>query len=60
MLLEASEMNIEFMQVLQQCSKGCSLGHLSKGIDILWEALATITELTIGSRDIGMGVVDIT
>lgn len=59
MLLHATEMNIQFMQVLQQGSKGCSLGHLGKGVDILGEALAAITELTIRARDVGMGVVDV-
>ena len=52
-------MNIQLVQMLQQGSKGCALGHLGKGIDILGEALATITELTIGTGDIGVGVVDI-
>ena len=47
------------MQVLQQGSKGRTLGHLGKGIDILGKALAAITELSIGTRDIGVGVVDI-
>ena len=47
------------MEVLQQGAKGCSLGHLGKGIDILREALATITELAIRAGDIGVGVVDV-
>jgi len=47
------------VQVLQQGSKGRALGHLGKGVDILGEALATITELTIRTGDIGVGVVDI-
>ncbi len=47
------------MQVLQQGSKGRSLGHLGKGIDVLGEALAAITELTVRTGDIGVGVVDI-
>ena len=47
------------MQMLQQGSKRCSLRHLGKGVDILGEALATITELTIWPRDVGVGVVDI-
>lgn len=47
------------MQVFQQGSQRCALGHLGKGIDILGEALATITELTIRTGDIGVGVVDI-
>lgn len=59
MLLEAAEMNIQLMQMLQKGAKGCALGHLGKGIDILGEALATITKLTIRSGDIGVGVIDI-
>ena len=59
MLFYATEMDIQFMEVLQECSKRCTLSHLSKGIDILGEALAAIAELTIGTGDIGVGVVDI-
>lgn len=47
------------MQVLKQGSQRCTLGHLGKGVDILGEALATITELTIRTGDVGVGVVDI-
>lgn len=32
------------MQMLQQSSKRRALRHLSKGIHILWEALATVVE----------------
>ena len=59
MLLYSAEVNVEFMQVLQEGAEGGALGHLGKGIDILGEALATIAELTIGTGDIGVGVVDI-
>ena len=59
MLLYPTEMDIQLMQVLQQCSQGCTLGHLGKGVDILGETLATVTELTVGTGDIGMGVIDI-
>lgn len=59
MLLHATEMNIQFMQVLQQGSKGCSLSHLGKGVDILGEALAAISELAVRARDVGVGVVDV-
>ena len=47
------------MQVFQQGSKGCTLGHLGEGIDILGEALAAISKFAIGTGDIGMGVIDI-
>ena len=59
MLLHPTEMDIQLVQVLQQGSKGRALGHLGKGIDILGEALATKTELTIGTGDVGGGVVDV-
>ena len=60
MFLEAPEMNVQFMEVLQKGSERCTGGHLRKGIDILREALTAITKLTIRTRDIGMSVVDIT
>ena len=59
MLLYPTEMYVQFVKMLQQGSKWCTLGHLGKGIDILGEALAAITELTIGAWYVGMGVVDI-
>ena len=59
MLLHPTEMDIQLVQVLQQGSKGRTLGHLGKGIDILGEALATITEFTVRTRDVGVCVVDI-
>ena len=55
MLLYPTEMNIQLVQVLQQDSKGRSLGHLGKGINILGEALTTIAKLTIGTRNTGSG-----
>ena len=58
-LLHPTEMDIQFVKVLQQGSQGCALGHLGKGVDILGEALATITEFTVRTGDIGVGVVDI-
>ena len=59
MLLKASEMNVKFVQVFQKDSKGRAFGHLGKGVDILGEALATVAELAVGARDIGVGVVDV-
>ncbi len=53
-------MNVQFMEVLQQGSEGCALSHFGKGVHVLGEALAAITELTIRTRDVGVGVVDIT
>lgn len=59
MLLESTEVNIELMEVLKKSAERCALGHHGEGIDILWEALATITELAVRTRDIGVGVVDV-
>jgi len=52
-------MDVQFVKVLQQGSERCSFGHLCKGVDILGEALTTITEFTIRTRNVGVGVVDI-
>lgn len=59
MLLKSSEVNVEFMQMLQENSKRSASRHLSESVDILWEALATITKLAIRTRDVGVGVVDV-
>ena len=59
MLLHPTEMDIQLVQVFQQGSKGCSLSHLGKGVDILGEAFAAISELAVRTRDVGMGVVDV-
>ena len=60
MLFKSTEMNIQLMKMLQKGSKGCALCHLSQSIDILREAFDTITVLTLWTRNVGMGVVDIT
>ena len=52
-------MDIQLMQMFQQSAKWRTCGHLSKGIDILGEALATVAELAIGAGDIGVSVVDV-
>ena len=59
MLLYPTEVHIQFVEMLQKGSERCALSHLGKSIDILGEALATITELTIGSRNVGVCIVDI-
>ena len=59
MLLISTEMYIQLMQVLQKGSKRCTLCHLGKSIDILREALATITKLAVRTGNVGMSVVDI-
>ena len=52
-------MNIQFMEMLQQGSKGSSGSHLGKGVHVLREALATITELAVRTGDVGVGIVDV-
>ena len=60
MLLHPTEMHIQFVKVLQQRSKRRAFRHLGKGVHVLGEALATIAELAIGPRHIGVRVVDVT
>ena len=52
MFFYPTEMHIQFVQVLEQCTERSTLCHLGKGVDILGEALATITELAVRSRDV--------
>ena len=59
MLLHTTEVDIQFMEMRQKGAERRSFRHLRKGIDILGEAFATITKLTIRTRHIGMGVVDV-
>lgn len=59
MLLKTSEVNIKLMQMLKESTERCALGHHGEGVDILREALATIAELAVRTRDIGMSVVDV-
>ena len=59
MLLDAAEMDVEFVEVLEEGSEGGAFGHLGEGVDILGEAFTTIAKLAIGTRNVGMGVVDI-
>ena len=59
MFLKSTEVNIQLVEMFQKCSEGCACCHLSKGIDILREALAAISELAVWTGDVGVGVVDI-
>lgn len=52
-------MYIKFVERFKQLAKRSSCGHHSEGVDILREALASIAELAIRTRDIGVGVVDV-
>lgn len=58
-LLQATEVDIQFMEMRQKDAEQRCFRHLRKGVDILGEAFATITKLTIRTRHIGMGVVDV-
>ena len=57
MLLKSAEMNVELMERLKESAERSALGHHGEGINILWEALATIAELAVRTRDVGVGVV---
>ena len=59
MFLKSAEMNVKFVEVLQQCSEGGSFGHLGKSVDILRETLSAIAEFSVRTRDVCVGVVDI-
>lgn len=59
MLLKSTEVHIQFMEMLQKRSKGSACSHLGKSIHVLREALATITKLSIRTRDISMRVINI-
>ena len=52
-------MNIQLMQRFKKSAERSALGHHCEGVDILREALATIAELAVRTRDIGVGVVDV-
>lgn len=58
-LLHPTEMHIQLVEMLQKSSQRCSFGHLSKGVDILWEAFAAISELSVRTWDIGVHIIDI-
>ena len=59
MLFGATEVDVEFVEVLQEGAEGGAFGHLGEGVDILGEALAAIAVLAVGARNIGVGVVDV-
>ena len=59
MLLKSSEVYVELMKMLKESSERSALSHLSECVDILREALATIAELAVRTRDVGVGVVDV-
>lgn len=60
MLFHATEVDVQFMEMLQKGAKRRTLRHLRKGIDILGEAFATITKLTVRTGHISVGIIDVT
>ena len=59
MLLKSTDVHIKFMKMFKESTERSALGHHGEGVDILWEALATIAEFAIWAWDIGVGVVDV-
>ena len=59
MCVKATEVDVEFVEVLYEGAEGGAFGHLGKGVDILGEALATIAELTIWTGYVCMSIVDV-
>lgn len=59
MFLKSAEVNIELMQMLKESSERSASGHFGEGVDILGEALTTITKLAIRTWNICMRVVDV-
>ena len=60
MLLHPTEMDVELVEVLKQGAEGGAFSHLGESIDILWKALAAIAVLAIRTRNVSMGIIDIT
>ena len=58
-LFHATEVNIQFMEMLQKGAERRSFRHLRKGVDILGEAFATITKLTVRTGHISVGIIDV-
>ena len=49
MLLNSTEMDIQFVEKFQEGSKWCALGHLGKGIDFVFTALARYNEQVLST-----------
>lgn len=57
---KSAEVDVEFVERSKEGAEGGACGHLGKGVDVLGEALAAVTELAVGTGDVGVGVVDVT
>ena len=59
MLLNSTEMNIKFMEVFKKSAERSTFRHLCKCVDILRETLAAIAKLTVWTRNVCVGVIDV-
>ena len=59
MFFESTEVNVKFVKRFKEFAERGACGHHGEGVDILRETLATIAELTVRTRDVGVGVVDV-
>ena len=59
MLFYPTEMHVKLMERRQQRAERRALGHLGEGVHVLGEALAAVAVLAIGTRHVGVRVVDI-
>lgn len=59
MLLVSTEVNIKLMERLKESAERSAFCYHGESVDIFREALATIAELPVRTRDIGVGVVDV-
>ena len=60
MLFYPTEMDVKFVEMLQQRSERCALRHFGKGVHILGETLAAIAIFAIGTWHVGVRVVNVT
>ena len=60
MFLNTTEMHVELVEVLKQDAKWRTLCHFGKSVHILWETLTTVAKLSIRTRNVSVGIVDIT
>lgn len=59
MLLEPTEVDVEVVERGEEFAEGTVFSELREGVDIFREALATVAEFSIGTGDVGVGVVDV-
>ena len=55
----SAEMDVEFMEMLEEGAERCTFSHFGKGIDIFREALASVAALAVRARHVGVRVVDV-